>query len=59
MFCAISPYIYYDSFSGPFLELGNTALQPALARNYDVYASIFKNRIGLFTFGYFTKELDN
>ncbi|MFK7981536.1 MAG: TonB-dependent receptor [Saprospiraceae bacterium] len=56
---AISPYTYYDSFSGPFLELGNTALKPALAQNYDVYASIFKNKLGLITFGYFTKELDN
>ena len=56
---AVSPYIYYDSYSGPTLNLGNTALQPALAQNYDLYASIYKNKIGLFTAGYFYKEIDN
>jgi len=56
---AVSPYIYYDSFSGPNLDLGNTTLKPALAQNYDIYASIFKNRLGLFTVGLFQKEIDN
>ena len=56
---AISPYIYYDSYSGPNLQLGNTSLQPALSQNYDIYASIFKNRLGLFTAGFFYKEIDN
>ena len=55
---AISPYIYYDSFGGPTLELGNTQLQPALSQNYDIYASIYKNKIGLFTAGFFYKEID-
>jgi TonB-dependent receptor len=56
---AISPYIFFDSFSGPNLDLGNTDLNPALAQNYDIYVSIFKNKIGLFTAGYFYKEIDN
>jgi len=56
---AVSPYIYYDSYSGPNLNLGNTALKPALAQNYDIYASVFQNRIGLFTAGVFYKEIDN
>jgi len=56
---AISPYIYYDSFSGPDLDLGNTALKPALAENFDIYASIFKNKLGLITAGFFYKEIDN
>ncbi len=56
---AVSPYIYYDSYSGPNLDLGNTGLNPALAQNYDIYASVFKNRLGLLTAGYFYKELDN
>lgn len=56
---AVSPYTYYDSFSGPFLELGNTSLQPAQAQNYDLYASVFRNKIGLFTAGFFLKEIDN
>ena len=56
---AISPYIYYDSFNGPSLDLGNTSLQPALSQNFDIYLSVFKNRLGLFTAGYFYKENDN
>ena len=56
---AISPYIYYDSFGGPDLELGNTELIPALAENYDAYVSVYKNKLGLFTAGYFYKEIDN
>ena len=56
---AVSPYIYYDSYSGPALDLGNPALKPALSLNYDVYASVYKNHIGLFTAGYFYKEIDN
>lgn len=56
---AVSPYIYYDSYSGPELDLGNTDLKPALSQNYDVYASVYKNHIGLFTAGFFYKEIDN
>ena len=56
---AVSPYIYYDSYSGPALDLGNPALKPALSQNYDIYASVYKNHIGLFTAGYFYKEIDN
>ncbi len=56
---AISPYMYYDSYSGPALDLGNPALKPALAQNYDVYVSVYKNQFGLFTAGYFYKEIDN
>lgn len=56
---AVSPYMYYDSYSGPTLDLGNTALQPAISQNYDVYASVFQNRLGLFTAGAFYKEIDN
>lgn len=56
---AVSPYIYYDSYSGPTLNLGNTILKPALAQNYDVYVSVFQNKIGLFTAGVFYKQIDN
>ncbi|MDW3646836.1 MAG: TonB-dependent receptor [Bacteroidia bacterium] len=56
---AISPYIYFDSFSSPALELGNPELVPALSQNYDIYASVYKNKIGLFTAGFFYKEIDN
>ena len=56
---AISPYMYYDSYSNPLLDLGNPALKPALSQNYDIYASVYKNKIGLFTAGFFYKEIDN
>lgn len=56
---AVSPYIYYDSYSGPELDLGNIDLKPAISQNYDVYASVYENHIGLFTAGYFYKEIDN
>jgi TonB-dependent receptor len=56
---AVSPYIYYDSYGSPDLDLGNTLLKPALSQNYDVYASVYKKRLGLFTAGLFYKELDN
>lgn len=56
---AISPYIYYDSYSAPALDLGNPILQPAISQNYDIYASVYKNKIGLFTAGLFYKEIDN
>ena len=56
---AVSPYMYYDSYSGPDLDLGNPALKPALSTNYDIYTSVYDNYVGLFTAGYFYKELDN
>lgn len=56
---AVSPYMYYDSYNNPNLQLGNPSLEPALSQNYDIYASAYKNFLGLFTAGYFYKELDN
>ncbi len=57
---AVSPYMYYDSYVTPInLRLGNTSLKPAMAQNYDIYASVFQNKIGLFTAGVFYKEIDN
>ncbi|NND34951.1 MAG: TonB-dependent receptor [Saprospiraceae bacterium] len=56
---AVSPYIYINTFQGPSMNLGNPALQPALADNLDAYVSIFDNKLGLFTAGYFYKEIEN
>ena len=56
---ALSPFVYLNTFSGPNLNLGNPALTPATAQNFDVYASVYENKIGLFTAGYFYKEIDN
>ena len=56
---AVSPYLYEDTFNEPTLTLGNPYLKPATSQNYDVYASIYDNHIGLFTAGYFYKKIDN
>jgi TonB-dependent receptor len=56
---SVSPFIYYNSDGDPTLSLGNTELKPALAQNYDLYASVFQNKLGLFTVGAFYKEIDN
>jgi TonB-dependent receptor len=57
---AVSPYLFKDRFpSTHVLRLGNPALKPALTQNYDIYASVYENYIGLFTVGYFYKEIDN
>jgi len=57
---AVSPYRYYNPIgSPPFLIIGNPFLKPAITQNYDVYVSVYDNYIGLFTAGYFYKEVDN
>ncbi|MEZ4702401.1 MAG: TonB-dependent receptor [Rhodothermales bacterium] len=57
---ALSPFVYYNTFSGnPFMSLGNPALKPAVSQNYDIYASIYEDHVGLFTAGVFRKEVDN
>ena len=55
---AFSPY-YYFSRGTPSISLGNTELEPAIAQNYDLYTSLYENHIGLFTCGYFYKEIDD
>ncbi len=55
---AFSPYYYHDK-GAPALVLGNTELLPAIAQNYDIYASLYNNQIGLLTCGYFYKEMDD
>jgi len=56
---AISPYYYYNTNGQPTLTLGNPNLVPPSAKNYDIYASVYENHIGLFTLGFFYKEMDN
>ncbi len=58
-FRAVSPYMNYNSWGDPTLALGNPSLQPALSQNYDIYVSVYENSIGLFTAGYFYKEIDD
>ena len=55
---AFSPYYYYDQGS-PSIDFGNIELKPALVQNYDIYTSLYDNHIGLFTCGYFYKEIDD
>lgn len=56
---AVSPYLAIDNFNAPILELGNPYLKPAISQNYDIYASVYDNHIGLFTAGYFYKEIED
>jgi TonB-dependent receptor len=37
----------------------NPDLKPAKSENYDLYFSVYGNKVGLFTFGLFTKNIDN
>jgi TonB-dependent receptor len=57
---AVSPFIYYSqAASPPLLRLGNPYIKPAITQNYDIYTSIYENHIGLFTAGFFYKEIEN
>ena len=57
---AVSPYLFADTYASPVVvRLGNPYLKPAITQNYDIYASIYENHIGLFTAGFFYKEIDN
>lgn len=56
---AVSPYLFADTYADPVLRLGNPYIKPALTQNYDIYASVYENTIGLFTVGFFYKEIDN
>jgi TonB-dependent receptor len=57
---AVSPYAYLNNNgSTPYLAIGNPYLEPAISHNYDIYASVYDNRIGLFTAGFFYKAVDN
>ncbi len=56
---AVSPYLFMDTYASPTLRLGNPYLKPALTQNYDIYASIYENHIGLFTAGFFYKRIHN
>ncbi len=56
---AVSPYLFADTYASPVLRLGNPALKPALTQNYDIYGSVYENHIGLFTAGFFYKDIDD
>ncbi len=57
---AVSPYLFADTYAIPVVvRLGNPYIKPALTQNYDIYASVYENHIGLFTAGFFYKEIDN
>jgi len=56
---AVSPYLFIDTYASHVLRLGNPYIKPALIQNYDIYTSVYENHVGLFTAGYFYKEIDN
>jgi outer membrane receptor for ferrienterochelin and colicin len=55
-FSAITPEIYIGSVS---VVWHNVDLKPARSQNFDMYASLYDNSIGLFTVGAFMKRIDN
>lgn len=54
-------YLLANSFAnqGSSGQSGNPNLRPTISDNYDAYFSVHNNRIGLFTFGVFAKELSD
>jgi TonB-dependent receptor len=55
---AFSPFLFFDGYSTMSIRMGNMAIKPAVSENYDLYTSIYSNKIGLFTAGFFYKEID-
>ncbi|RPH92002.1 MAG: TonB-dependent receptor, partial [Calditrichaeota bacterium] len=41
------------------VRMNNLNIKPALSQNYDVYASVYENHIGLFTVGGFYKKIQD
>ncbi len=41
------------------IAFNNPYLEPSLSKNYDIYFSAYKNKLGLFTLGGFYKHIDN
>ena len=52
------PY-FNTSNNDPNWSAGIPSLQPALSENFDVYLSIYESKFGLFTIGWFRKNIDN
>ena len=46
-------------FAGSSHSVGNSRLKPTLADNLDLSCSVYNNKIGLFTFGGFYKEMQD
>jgi len=56
-FNAIIPRI--DASMGANVAWNNYKLKPSHSRNYDLYFSFFRNKLGLLTIGGFLKQIDN
>ena len=54
-YSAILPKVAIYPFSN--IEMGNPLLRPTTAKNFDVIASFYSNKVGLFTINGFYKEL--
>ena len=52
------PSLWVNTVTDGLITMGNPDLRETIAWNYDAYASIYHPKIGLFTVGYFYKELD-
>lgn len=52
------PSLWVNTVTDGLITMGNPDLRETISWNYDAYASIYHQKIGLFTAGYFYKELD-
>ncbi len=52
------PSLSVNTITDGLITMGNPGLRETISWNYDAYASIYHPKIGLFTVGYFYKELD-
>ncbi len=57
-FNRLVPSLFVNTVTDGLITMGNPDLRETISWNYDIYASIYHQKIGLFTVGYFYKELD-
>ena len=50
---------YKVSASSNTITLGRPDLKPQISSNYDIFLSFYTNKLGLFTLGYFKKDIED
>jgi len=50
---------YKVSASSNTITLGRPDLKPQISSNYDIFLSFYTNKVGLFTLGYFKKDIED
>ena len=57
-FNRLVPSLFVNTTTDGLITMGNPDLQETISWNYDAYASFYDPKIGLFTVGYFYKDID-